>query len=169
MQLLVAQHYNFSVDRFSPKNKAGETCQLGVFDREHDCVEFKALRSKVYACKAWDKKASNWVIETTIAGLPKRSGVKLVKDVDDLKDNLFWTPQQSEKLCTHYLDEQPSATWIDEQGNSETRKDKYGIMLEPIGFDLSLTEEYTRLLEILSGYTDNDYFDTPEIIRNFYE
>ena len=42
-------------------------------------------------------------------------------------------------------------------------------MLEPIGFDLSLTEEYTRLLEILSGYTDNDYFDTPEIIRNFYE
>ena len=168
-QLLVAQHYNFSVDRFSPKNKAGEACQLGVFDREHDCVEFKALRSKVYACKAWDKKASNWAIETTIAGLPKRSGVKLVKDVDDLKDNLFWTPQQSEKLCTHYLDEQQTATWIDEQGNSETRKDKYGIMLEPIGFDLSLTEEYTRLLEILSGYTDNDYFDTPEIIRNFYE
>lgn len=164
----IAIMYGFNSDEYCPLTADGERKRLGIFEREADCVEFKALRAKVYAAKHWNKKKNDYEVETTIAGLPKASGVKIVKNVDDLHDDLYWTPEQSEKLCCHYLDNQPQTTWVDDYGNVEIRDDKYGIMLEPIGFDLSIAAEYKYLLMVLSNHTDVDYFNTPEIIRNYW-
>lgn len=168
LQEKVANYYNFSVDRFSPCTPKGKKKQLGIFDREDDCVEFKALRAKVYAYKYFDNETQRYEIKTTIAGLPKKSGVKVIKNVDDLSDDLYWTPRFSDKLCCHYLDNQPEADWTDEHGNTVHCTDKYGIMLEPIGFDLSIASEYAYLLKVLNKHTDVDYFNTPEIIRNYW-
>ena len=168
LQEKVAAHYNFPVDLYSPLSSKNQKKQLGIFEREHDCIDFKALRAKVYACKFWDDDENDYVIETTIAGLPKRSGIKLIKDVDDLSDNLFWTPEMSEKLCSHYLENQGETIWTDEFGNTEKHDEKYGIMLEPTGFDLSIADEYQQLLDIVTHYEDCDYFNTPEIIRDYW-
>lgn len=169
LQQKVANHYNFDVERFSPKTPKGKAKQLGIFDREEDCVEFKALRAKVYAYKFLDEDSNTYKIKTTIAGLPKRSGVKVITDVDMLSDDLYWTPELSEKLCCHYLDNQPSSDWTDEFGNTWHSDDRYGIMLEPIGFDLSIASEYAYLLDVLNKSSNVDYFNTPEIIRNYWE
>ena len=165
----IAAMYGFNSDEYCPVTSKGKHKRLGIFEREDDCVEFKALRAKVYAAKHWNEDENDYVIETTIAGLPKKSGVKLIKNVDDLHDDLYWTPEQSEKLCCHYLDNQQQTTWIDDYGNVEVRDDKYGIMLEPIGFDLSIAAEYKYLLMVLSKHDDVDYFNTPEVVRNYWQ
>ena len=169
LQEKVAKHYNFSVDLYSPLSSKNEKKQLGIFEREHDCIDFKALRAKVYACKCWDDKENDYVIKTTIAGLPKSSGVKLIKDVDDLDEGVFWTPKKSEKLCRHYIENQDITIWTDEFGNVEKHDEKYGIMLEPIGFNMGIAEEYQRLLDIITNYDDCDYFSTPEILRDYWD
>lgn len=168
LQQKVADFYGFDISRYSPKTANGVSKQLGIFEREEDCYEFKALRAKVYAAEHIEKDGTR-TIETTIAGLPKSSGVKLIKKVDDLNDGLFWTPRLSEKLCANYIENQGTTVWTDEQGNTETYNDKYGIMLEPIGFDLSIASDYEYLLGILNSQVDNDYLDTPEILRNYWE
>lgn len=169
LQEKVANHYNFSIDRFSPKTPKGKEKQLGIFDREDDCLDFKALRAKVYAYKYYDSDSNEYKVKTTIAGLPKKAGTKIITDVDILNDNLYWNPEQAEKLCAHYLDNMPSADWVDENGTVYHSNDRYGIMLEPIGYDLSIASEYKYLLDILNQHDNVDYFDTPEIIRNYWE
>lgn len=168
LQMKVAKHYNFNVDRFSPKTKKGVAKQLGIFEREDDCVEFKALRAKVYADKFWDSDINDYKIETTIAGLPKESGVKIITEVDKLNDDLYWSPDLSDKKCANYIEDQPTLKWVDYNGVEYISDDQYGIMIEPIGFDLSIASEYEYLLDIIHNQ-DNQYFDTPKIIRDYWK
>lgn len=168
LQEKVAAHYGFDPELYCPKTPEGKPKRLGIFAREDDCLYFKALRAKVYADYFFNKKTGKYEIATTIAGLPKKSGPKLIKKVDDLCDDLFWTPQKSEKLCAHYCDNQPHTIWVDKFGNRWESDDKYGVMLEPIGFDLSIASEYAYLLQILQT-GECDYLNTPEIIRNYWE
>ena len=57
--------------RLNSKTSNGKIKQLGILEREHDCVEFKALRAKVYADSYYDNQG-NLKIETTIAGNLRR-------------------------------------------------------------------------------------------------
>ena len=161
LQQKVATHYNFTVDKYSPLTIKGESKQLGIFESEGICDEFKSIGAKRYAATHEGK------LETTIAGLPKSSGGKLITKVDDLADGLVWNPEQSGKLMAHYLDKQYASSWADEVGNSYNSNDRFGIMLEPIGFDMSLSSEYKKLFETLNGQTDTDYFEITKIIREY--
>ena len=165
LQEEVANYYGFSVDLFSPLSSKGEKKQLGIFEREEDAVEFKALRAKVYAAK--HKCGNTFDIETTIAGLPKKSGYAKVKDVDDLQPDTIWSPKQSKKLTCHYNDNQQKTEWHDKHGNVWISEDQYGITLEPVSFNLTLTDDYQRLLDIINGMCYVDYFDTTKILRNW--
>lgn len=167
LQDKVSAHYGFDPELYCPKTPKGVKKRLGIFAREEDCLYFKALRAKVYADYYIDKNGKG-TLATTIAGLPKNAGPKVIKKVDDLCDGLFWTPQQSGKLCAHYCDNQPHTIWVDKHGNKWESDDKYGVMLEPISFDLSIASEYAYLLQILQT-GECDYLNTPEIIRNYWD
>ena len=164
----VAKHYGFAIDKFKATTSNGKIKQLGILEREHDCVEFKALRAKVYADSYYDKQGK-LKIETTIAGLPKRIGPTKIKKVDDLKDGLFFNAVESGKNVLHYNDTQPSFTVEDRQGHIETIDCQFGVSLEPTSFNLEINEEYKNLLNIIDNYGDNDYFNTTTLIRKFQE
>lgn len=164
----VANHYGFSIDRFKATTSDGKIKQLGILEREHDCVEFKALRAKVYADSYYDKNGI-LKIETTIAGLPKRIGPTKIKKVDDLKDELFFNVVESGKNVLHYNDEQPTFTVEDRQGHHEIIDCRFGVSLEPTSFNLRITEDYKQLLGIIDNYGDTDYFNTTTLVRKFQE
>ena len=73
-----------------------------------------------------------------------------IKSVDELNDGVVWSPKQSGKLMAHYIDDMKPTEWHDKHGNVWNSNDKFGIMLDPIGFDMSLAEEYRKLIEILN-------------------
>ena len=163
LQQRVADHYQFDVGMFTCLTSKGKSKQLGIFEREEDCREFKTIGAKRYACEHVHDDGTT-SIEITIAGLPKSAGHHHIKKVDDLCNNIYWTPEESGKLMAHYNDDQQPCTWADDEGNSYDSADKYGIMLEPIGFDLSLAAEYDELLKFLAGY-DCDYYHITKIFR----
>lgn len=164
----VANHYGFSIDHFKATASNGKIKQLGILEREHDCVEFKALRAKVYADSYYDKNGE-LQIETTIAGLPKSIGPTKIKTVDDLRDGLFFNAVESGKNVLHYNDDQPSFTVEDRQGHIENIDCQFGVSLEPTSFNLKITEDYQNLLDIIDNYGNTDYFDTTTLVRKFQE
>lgn len=166
LQEKCAAFYNFPVARYTEKTAKGKYKQLGIFEREDDAVEFKALRAKVYAAAHPDKNG-NLEIETTIAGLPKSSGVAKLSCVDDLQTGLFWWEKESKKLTSYYLDTQQPTVWHDKHGNIYKCEDKFGVALIPTSFSLELTDEYEELLGLIDGERDNDYFNITKIIRDF--
>lgn len=174
LQEEVANHYGFSIDKFKALTPKKVEKQLGIFAQEYGdgAVLFKTLGAKRY-CIEWYEKGEHH-IETTIAGLSKKCGLKLIKSAADLNNGLYWSPSISEKLMAHFSDTKPGqvyqeSDWVDSYGNWYHSKDKFGIMLEPTGFDLSLADEYNQLLRLLAGQPDSDYFDITKCLRDFYE
>lgn len=155
----VANHYNIPMSMFTPKTPSGKSKEIGFFDREDDCEEFKTLGAKRYV------DTVNGEIQCTIAGLPKSAGVAKIKSVDDFNDGIMWDTKESGKLISHYNDCQPICTWIDRDGNSYISYDQYGLNLQPSTFDMKLGEDYAMFLSMLAGDELTDYFDTPEIMR----
>lgn len=163
LQQRIATHYQFDVAMFTCLTSKGDSKQLGIFEREEDCREFKTIGAKRYACEHVHNDGSS-SIEITIAGLPKSAGHHHIKKVDDLCNNIYWTPEESGKLMAHYCDNMKPCTWTDDDGVSYYSTDTHGIMLEPIGFDLSLAADYEELLKFLAGY-DCDYYNITKILR----
>jgi hypothetical protein len=157
LQQKVADYYNFDVNRYKALTAKGKIKQLGIFEREDDCEDFKTLGAKRYVAKHGND------VEATIAGLPKSAASAHIKEVDDLCNNIYWTPAESGKLMAHYVDDMPHTIWTDKQGNKYESDDKYGIMLEPVGFDLSLAAEYEELLNFLSG--NSEYYNITKVLR----
>lgn len=153
----VCARYNIPIKRFCPKTKKGVAKEIGFFDREDDCLEFKTLGAKRY-CASELNKDGEVEIHSTIAGLPKDAGPKIIKNVSDFSDNLKWDVGNSGKLTSYYIDDMPqNLTWIDEDGVIYVSDDKYGVNLMPTTFDLSLSYDYELLLEALSGHYGEDF------------
>lgn len=164
----VAKERNIDIELFRPKTKDGATKEIGFFDREDDCIEFKTLGAKRYCYKVWDEKNNEFVVKTTIAGLPKKSGPEKVKSVNDFVDGIEWDPQSSHKLSSTYNDNQGTVEWIDRDGNHYISKDKYGLCLTPEEFRLEVDSDYKTLIGILTAAT-NQTLDCPsEILKKWY-
>lgn len=88
--------------------KNGKIVYIGVAENEHPDVkygyaEFTFLHAKCYAALSWDKKSASYKIESTIAGVGKREGVKaLCGDIGNLKDGLVINPAGG--LALTYVD-----------------------------------------------------------------
>lgn len=131
-------------EAYTPK---GNKKILGVFEREDDYVKFKTLGAKRYCCETKDGK-----IHVTVAGLPHSAAPELIHKVEDFCDELHWDPNISHKNTHYYLDEQPDGqVWLDEFGNEFISDDKYGIVISPTSFDMSMSDEYIIFLECLDG------------------
>ena len=172
LQEEVANHYGFSPDLFKATTPAGDVKQLGIFASEYGdgAILFKTLGAK--------RDVSEWIedgerhIETTIAGLPKKSGLKLIKTAADFNINMKWSPRIADKNMATYSDNvqgkvYKDADWTDENGITYHSTDRYGIAIQPVGFDLSLSDEYQQLLNLLSGIPDSDYFDITKCLRDY--
>ena len=164
----VCIHYNLDIELFQPETKDGEKKPLGFFAREDDAVEFKTLGAKRYCVKHWNKKKQMFEIETTIAGLPKDSGIKKISKVNDFIPSLVWDTEESEKLISYYIKDQKPQIWIDRDGNEyvSSDRDRYGICLMPTTFDLSVTPDYEQFFNMMQGYENDPYFELTEIFRD---
>ena len=75
--------------------------RLGSADLDKSCDKFKALHSKCYAYT--DEKG----MHTTIAGVPKKAGAKVLKSLDDFNDWYIFEGEDTKKLTHvyHMIDE----------------------------------------------------------------
>ena len=140
----VADYYCFDASLFRPKTIKGKEKPLGYMDRELDC-SLVTLGAKRYAAMHDGK------IETTIAGLPKQAGPKMIKKLEDFTNKTIWGAYYSHKQTAYYLNDQPECTWIDCHGQKYISHDRYGIALKPTTFDLSMTEEFSTFVSTLQG------------------
>lgn len=154
----ICARLNLDPEIYSPVSPKGKVCTIGIFEREDDAVEFKALRAKCYVATHWspvkdqDDTLKGWkkVPELTLAGLPKKAGKAKIKKADDLKDGVKWEPWESEKLCMCYNVNQPeNQKWVDYMGHEYVSNDKFGACLKPVSFDNNLSGNYVKFLESL--------------------
>ena len=150
----VCKFYNMPLELFTPKTPKGDCKELGFFDREDDCTDFKTLGAKRYVTKEWNAKKEQYEIHTTIAGLPKKAGTSKISNVEDFVPGTIWNSKESLKLTSTYNDNQPSKQiWKDLNGVEYISSDKFGINLRPTTFDLELGDEFEKFIELLSGFT----------------
>ena len=60
--------------------------------------------------------------------------------------------------------------WIDEDGNRYESDAKYGVVIEPTTFDLSMTGEYLALIDYINNngnipFEDDRFSDVSELFR----
>lgn len=161
----IANRLNFDVELFYPKTPNGVKSQLGIWDREDDCIEFKTLGAKRYVYSV--KDGNDIKVKCTIAGLPKQAGVNKIKNVDDFKNDVKWNTTESMKNIHFYNDNQSDGIWIDRDGvpyTATNEDNKFGCCIMPTTFDLSLSDEYVSFLETLNGDTDK-ITEVSDIIR----
>ena len=152
----VANFYSFDSSMYAPENSAGKECRLGIADREHDC-KLKTFGAKRYITE--DEEG----LHMTVAGLPKKSVSKL-KSIDEFRNNTVWNVKESGKKCCYYNDKQKETIWTDGNGISYTCYDMYTIAILPTSFDMSMSNEFEHLVNLLNGNIDNtdEFFaDTP--------
>ena len=143
----VANFYSFDSGMYAPTNPSGKECRLGIADREHDC-KLKTLGAKRYITE--DEEG----LHMTVAGLPKKSVSKL-KSIDEFRNNTVWNVKESGKKCCYYNDNQKETIWTDGNGISYTCYDMYTIAILPTSFDMSMSNEFEHLVNLLNGNIDN--------------
>ena len=155
----VASVIGIDPSRYTAKTSKGKIKRLGIMEREDDCEEFCTLGAKRYVDKV------NGNIECTIAGLPKSAAKRKIKSVDEFKDGLIWHTDESEKLMARYCDNMKPSYWKDRNGQIYYSKDKYGVCLQPTTFELSISEEFSKFLDLLHtgiiNREDEFFADTP--------
>lgn len=164
----VANKLGFDPNLYTAKTMEGSVKRLGIMEREPDCLEFKTLGAKRYVDKVWSKKKQAYVVECTIAGLPKEAGEKKLKSVSDFNDQVVWRTDESEKVIAMYNDNQKPCIWRDRDNRPYKSDAKFGICLQPTTFDLSMSKEFRLFLQTLdTGRIDrnNEFFtDVPSYL-----
>lgn len=143
------QGLNFEKTR--PKTPKGEEKPLGIFDTEKPCIEFKTLGAKRYVERRENKK-----LYLTVSGINKEAVELLDNDIDNFKDGFNFDKDAdcvTKKLSTYIVD-MPTVKWNDGYISTYT----HGINLRRTGYELSMTDEYKKLI----SYMDFNLNDVPE-------
>ena len=123
--------------------------KLGIFECEGKIKRFKTLGCKRYI---YEDNIHNQHV--TIAGLPKETLIKYAveHDMDLFKafDNeLFVSSYATGKLTSCYTDEPYEDVIIDQQGHKQLMKEKSGVCLYDIPFNMHLTADYLEYIQTL--------------------
>ena len=143
----VSEMLNIPIEKYSPKDIKGDSHLLGVFECEtkgNDPFTYKRFitqGAKKYATE--DFKGN---IKITVAGVPKKTGAKCLKRLEDFKDNLLFKSSITNKQTIVYLDEQVENEVIDYQGNRYINTDKTGCCLVPCSYELGKAIDYANLI-----------------------
>lgn len=154
-QEIVCEHYkiyNLELSKFRPKTRKGEVKVLGKFEEEQGKVGERIVRFKTLGAKRYVYEQENGNCKTTIAGLPKSAGAAKIKKCSDLTNGTKWTTSESHKKSAFYNFNQPECVWKDEDGVEYHSYEKFGCVIMPVSFDMSMSTEYVKLLtSILNG------------------
>lgn len=121
--------------------------KMGIFDNEHPqgMTRFKTIGSKKYLAEI------DGEIEQTIAGLPKGTYVKWCEahklepfDAFEL-GNVFIADNESNKLCTYYMDEAKQFTVTDLQGHTEDIVAYSYVSLIPTSFNIKDNDDLAEI------------------------
>lgn len=121
---------------------------LGSFDLELPYIKkFKHNGAKRYALKYYDFKTKEYKIETTIAGLPKKSLIKYCVQNhlslwDVFSNRMYIPPEYANKLAASYNDNEHS-----DIVNGELMTEKSSVCLVPIDFTLKIDDDYLKYIE----------------------
>ena len=147
--------------KLHPKNIKGEERWIGIWDDDGDYSYFKALGAKRYMyCDKWDNS-----MHLTIAGVAKSGMGYLCTEFgegyeeksnyfatnveavfDAFTDNLIF-PRGSAGKNTHtYIDEPIEGVIEDYQGHVTTYSEESCVHMEPVGYELTISDEYVTLL-----------------------
>lgn len=135
----VAGALEIDVEKYQPADIYGVKHMLGVFEDDGKYDEFITQGAKKYAVKVGDK------IKITVAGVPK-SGAKVLKDLNDFRDDLVFTYKDTKKKLVQYTENQTPFELVDYNGVKCLVTDKTGVCILPTTYVLGKAEEYAVLL-----------------------
>ena len=144
----MCDHYGIDKSLLSPVNPKGKKCPLGIFDKEPDIEEFKALHAKCYCYR----DASDHKLYLTVAGINKES-VSMLKDLDDFEDGFCFDKDNKDvhKNLHTYLNEQPD---INIAGHNYSYRS--GINMRPTSYTIKQSDEYERMLQFIQQFSLDD-------------
>ena len=134
-----------------PKDPKGIAHPLGLFEKENDLEQIKALHAKCYCVR----DAATHELQLTVAGINK-GAVKCLKDLDDFEDGFCFDKDSKyvKKNLHTYITDQPDIT-ID----GHTYSYRSGINMRPTSYTINQTDEYERMLEWIQNFTLDDLND----------
>lgn len=135
------KHHNIDFERTRPKTPKGKMKQLGVFDREDDCTEFKTLGAKRYV----ERRKSDNELHLTVSGINKQAVALLNNRISNFTDGFNFDKDSDyvTKRLSTYITDMPIVTYPD--GYISTYA--YGINLRRNGYNLTMTDEYKELID----------------------
>lgn len=148
----MCKHYDIDFELTRPKDPKGIPHPLGVFSKEDDCEQIKALHAKCYCVR----DAKTHELQLTVAGINKDAVAMLKNDLDNFDDGFcFDKDDKSVKKNLHtYIKEQPDIT-ID----GHTYSYRSGINMRPTSYTIKQSDEYERMLEWIQNFTIDDLTD----------
>ena len=143
---------NLDFNKTRPKTPKGKEKPLGIFDSEDSCIEFKTLGAKRYV----ERREGDGKLHLTVSGINKGAVELLNDDIDNFEDGFNFDKDAdcvTKKLSTYIVD-MPTVKWNDGYISTYT----HGINLRRTGYELSMTDEYKKLI----SYMDFNLNDVPE-------
>lgn len=148
----VSTERNIDFDLFQPKTIKGKSKLIGVFDFEGVYNGFKTLGAKRYLYTD-----SNNEYHITIAGVNKKTGVKMIKSFDDFKFNMVFTAEYCGKLTHTYIDEEINGVVTDFNGVSSEYHELSCIHLEKTTYEMTISNDYELFLNDIEHNYIYDY------------
>ena len=147
----VSEVLQIPYEKFAPKDIKGKERILGVFDSEtefgdYTYLEFITQGAKKYAVRQLNKKGEE-ELHITVSGVPKKGVVALNGDLNNFKDNLVFTYEQTGKNTLFYTEGQRPVEITDMYGVKCKVNDKSGCCLVPNTYTLGKSLEYASLLD----------------------
>lgn len=128
---------------------------IGHFDDDGNYLEFKTLGAKKYAVRYFNKKVNKEVVEITVSGVNKKTGVNaLNNDVNNFSPKLIFDYHTAGKLLSCYNDNQSIVNVTDYLGNSLYVDQPHGICLYPTTYKLDITDEYGDFIDTYQGNSE---------------
>ena len=141
-----AEALRIDKNKFAPKDIYGKPHMLGLFEFEevkkgnlYTYDRFITQGAKKYAYEV-DKE-----IHITVAGVPKKTGAKVLKRLEDFKDDLVFDESVGKKMIM-YNDHQESVLLEDYQGHIVEVDEASGACILPTTYVLSKSLDYANLL-----------------------
>ncbi|MCS5736697.1 hypothetical protein, partial [Herbiconiux daphne] len=153
-------HNTIDPSRATPKNIYGDDKPLGVWDYEGTYTRFKTLGAKRYMVEKDGK------LEITIAGLPKKNGVKYLEMVsggDNLAafelfdDDLYVPAEYAGKLTHRYVDDEMEFDFIDYNGVKAHIFTASGVHLSQQPYNMSVSAVFLKFIGSIEGDYDYEY------------
>lgn len=138
-------HHIDYIENCVPATVKGEHKPMGVWDYEGTYSRFKFLGAKRYMTETADK------LSLTVSGVNKKTAMPyLLKKYKDpfaaFTDNLVIPPESTGKLLHTYIDCETGGTFTDCYGVAQHYHELSSVHLEPIGYSLSIAQEYADFI-----------------------